>query len=80
MNSRAHRCLASLALALWVGNAYAYIDPNAGGLLYQILFPVIVAIGAAWAGLRHKIVEWWSRWRGRAPLQADEESDTHPPA
>jgi len=46
--------------------AYAYVDPNAGGLLYQILFPVIVAIGAAWAGLRHHVSLWWSRWRGKS--------------
>lgn len=63
MTPRTHRCLALLALALAVGDAQAYIDPNAGGLLYQILFPVIVAIGAAWAGLRHKISYWWSLLR-----------------
>jgi hypothetical protein len=47
--------------------AWAYVDPNAGGLLYQILFPLLVAIGAAWAGLRHRIGYWWSRLRGRHP-------------
>lgn len=47
------------------GMAWAYVDPNAGGLLYQILFPLIVAIGAAWAGLRHRIGYWWARLRGR---------------
>ena len=47
--------------------AWAYVDPNAGGLLYQILFPLIVAIGAAWAGLRYRIGSWWARLRGRPP-------------
>ena len=75
MKSRKHYGLASLALALWVGNAQAYIDPNAGGLLYQILFPVIVAVGAVWAGLRHKISYWWSRLRSRSPTPTDEASD-----
>jgi hypothetical protein len=56
-------------------DAQAYIDPNAGGLLYQILFPVIVAVGAAWAGLRHKIGYWWSRLRNRPPTPTDEASD-----
>lgn len=63
MKPQIHCCLAVLALVLAVGDAQAYIDPNAGGLLYQILFPVIVAIGAAWAGLRHKISYWWSLLR-----------------
>lgn len=52
--------------------ALAYVDPNAGGLLYQILFPLIVAIGAAWAGLRHRIGYWWMRLRGRLPAQEED--------
>ena len=75
---------ASIALALLLSglplDALAYIDPNAGGLLYQILFPVIVAIGAAWAGLRHKIVDWWSRLRGRPSSPREEASDNDPQA
>jgi hypothetical protein len=47
--------------------AMAYIDPNAGGWLFQLLFPLIVAIGAAWAGLRARISVWWARIRGRTP-------------
>ena len=78
MKSRKHHGLASLALALWVGNAQAYIDPNAGGLLYQILFPVIVAVGAVWAGLRHKISYWWSLLRGRSSSAQHDASDDNP--
>lgn len=63
MSSRLPHCLALLAFALAAGDAQAYLDPNAGGLLYQILFPLIVAIGAAWAGLRHKVAYWWSLMR-----------------
>ena len=48
------------ALALTQGDAYAYIDPNAGGLLYQLLFPVLIAIAGAWAALRHKIAHLFS--------------------
>lgn len=35
--------------------AYAYIDPNAGGWLYQMLLPMLIAIAGAWAVLREKI-------------------------
>ena len=37
--------------------AYAYIDPNVGGWLYQLLFPLLIAIAGAWAALRHKLSE-----------------------
>lgn len=59
--------------------AWAYVDPNAGGLLYQILFPLIVAIGAAWAGLRYRIGSWWARLRGRPPT-AEAATGPAPPA
>jgi len=36
--------------------AYAYIDPNSAGALYQFLFPVLIAIGSAFAFLRRTIV------------------------
>jgi len=41
--------------------AYAYIDPNSAGALYQILFPLLVAIGSAFAFLRRTIVRACSR-------------------
>ncbi len=40
--------------------ALAYIDPNVGGWLYQLLFPLLIAIAGAWAALRHKIAELFS--------------------
>jgi hypothetical protein len=33
-----------------------YIDPNSAGALYQFLFPVLIAIGSAFAFLRRTIV------------------------
>lgn len=36
--------------------AYAYLDPNSAGALYQFLFPVLIAIGSAFAFLRRAIV------------------------
>ena len=41
--------------------AYAYIDPNSAGALYQFLFPLIVAIGSAFAFLRRTIMRACSR-------------------
>lgn len=35
--------------------AHAYVDPNVGGWLYQLLLPVLIAIGGAWAVLRQRI-------------------------
>ena len=36
--------------------AYAYIDPNSAGALYQFLFPLLIAIGSAFAFMRRVIV------------------------
>jgi amino acid transporter len=36
--------------------AYAYIDPNSAGALYQFLFPLLIAIGSAFAFLRRVIM------------------------
>lgn len=35
--------------------AWAYIDPNSGGMLFQLLVPVFAAIVAFWAYLRSRI-------------------------
>ncbi|MGH8318196.1 MAG: hypothetical protein ACREUL_09495 [Steroidobacteraceae bacterium] len=41
--------------------AYAYIDPNSAGALYQFLFPLLIAIGSAFAFLRRRIARACSR-------------------
>jgi len=41
--------------------AYAYIDPNSAGALYQFLFPLLIAIGSAFAFLRRVILRACSR-------------------
>jgi len=50
--------------------AYAYIDPNAGGMLFQLLAPVFAAIVGAWLFLRRWIIDFVQRlirkFRGRA--------------
>jgi len=50
--------------------ALAYIDPNAGGLLFQLLAPLFVAIVGGWLFLRRWIADaarrLWRRITGRA--------------
>jgi hypothetical protein len=59
--------------ALWLApcTAYAYIDPNAGGMLFQLLAPVFAAAVGAWLFLRRWIAEavrnLWHRLTGRRP-------------
>lgn len=62
---------AILALGLGPATAYAYIDPNAGGMLFQLLAPVFAAVIGAWLFLRRWIAEavrnLWHRLIGRRP-------------
>jgi len=57
------------ALLLQPGAAYAYIDPNAGGMLFQLLAPMFAAAVGAWLFLRRWIAEavrnLWHRLTGR---------------
>jgi len=57
--------LAIVALVFLQPEALAYIDPNVGGWLYQLLFPLLIAIAGAWAVLRHKISEFFSSFAKR---------------
>jgi hypothetical protein len=41
--------------------AHAYIDPNSAGPLYQLLFPLLIAVGSAIAMLRRAIARAWNR-------------------
>jgi len=65
--------LASLlvaALLVLPGSAWAYIDPNAGGMLFQLLAPLFAAVVGGWLFLRRWITEQvrrlWRRITGRA--------------
>ena len=62
---------ALVALGLQPDAAHAYIDPNAGGMLFQLLAPVFAAAVGAWLFLRRWIAEtvrnFWHRLIGRRP-------------
>ena len=52
--------LAVIAYLCTTSDAQAYVDPNAAGLLFQILTPILAVIAAGWAALRL----WSERWLG----------------
>jgi hypothetical protein len=47
-----------LAVAVYPATCFAYIDPNAGGWLFQLLFPVVVAIGAMWLICKSLVIKF----------------------
>lgn len=63
------RLMLVAALLLLPGPACAYIDPNAGGVLFQLLAPLFAAVVGAWIFLRRWIAELarrcWRRLIGR---------------
>lgn len=59
------------ALLLAPSLAFAYVDPNAGGMLFQLLMPLFAAIAGAWLFLRRFIaacfVKLWRKLTGSDP-------------
>jgi hypothetical protein len=39
--------------------AYAYVDPNSAGLLYQIFFPLVIAVTVAWRWIKDTVSRLW---------------------
>lgn len=46
--------------------AFAYLDPNSAGLLYQIFFPLVVAVTLAWRWIKDTASSIWLRLRRRS--------------
>lgn len=42
-------------------SAFAYIDPNSAGPLYQFLFPLFIALAGLFAAMRRIIKQFWNR-------------------
>jgi hypothetical protein len=53
--------LAALLIFGLVQNANAYVDPNSAGPLFQMLFPLFVAVASMFALLRRMIKRAWNR-------------------
>jgi hypothetical protein len=51
-----------LATAIGVGicmPAHAYVDPNAGGLLFQLLAPIVALVTAGLTFARRQLIRLW---------------------
>lgn len=61
--------LVALALLCFAPSAHAYIDPNAGGMLFQLLAPLFAALVGGWLFLRRTLASlarrFWARLTGR---------------
>ena len=66
-----HTLLVLIALIASSGPAQAYIDPNAGGMLFQLLAPVLAALIGGWLFLRRWIADvarrLWRKLSGQDP-------------
>jgi hypothetical protein len=60
--------IATLCLVFSTRDCLAYVDPNLGGWLSQLLFPVLVALGGVWIVVRNRVRSLWRRVfrRGKA--------------
>ena len=59
-------------MTLVVTPAWAYVDPNAGGIIFQIAMPVLAIGGAAIALLKKRVSGLFRRPRpGDAPVKVD---------
>ncbi len=52
-------CFIAVAAFLWCAPAFAYVDPNAGTLLYQFFAPLLTAIVAGFMFLRRHAAAIW---------------------
>jgi hypothetical protein len=53
--------IATLCLVFSTGDCFAYVDPNLGGWLFQLLFPVLVTLGGIWVIVRTRVASLWRR-------------------
>jgi len=72
MSPAARPLVIAVACLVLCSPAYAYIDPNAGGMLFQLLAPVFAAIVGAWLFLRRWIADLFRRLMHKIRGQADE--------
>ena len=61
-----------LVLILLPMDCSAYVDPNAGGLLFQLLAPLLAAIAGGFMFLRRWIAQAFRRLRRALTRHSDE--------
>lgn len=59
--------------------AFAYIDPNTGGMILQMLAPIIAAIAGAWLFAKDYIRRLWGRIFRRRSTPVSEDTDSKQP-
>ena len=67
-----------LLLALSPLPALAYIDPNTGGMIFQVLAPILAMITSAWLFLRDRIKAVFYRIRRMIFPQRAPQAATNP--
>ena len=50
--------VSALFLIATTGAAYAYIDPNTGGLIFQMLAPILAIVAGLWIAAKEKIAKF----------------------
>lgn len=63
----------TIALALFAAPAFAYIDPNTGGYLFQLLAPLVAILISAWVFLSDKIKAIWHSFLSTRRRNIDKE-------
>lgn len=53
-------CLGTALTLGFFAPAQAYVDPNSGGILFQLLTPLVALAAAGWAFARQQLVRLWS--------------------
>jgi len=53
--------LMAIGALIFAPDARAYVDPNSAGLLYQVFFPIIVAIGLMWRWIKDAVKQVWAK-------------------
>jgi hypothetical protein len=72
---RASEISAFLLLAMLISQpAYAYIDPGMGSLVFQSAIAAFVAVGAAWAGFKMKILSFMEKHKKKNAGDTDASS------
>ena len=67
-----------LIFAATAAPAFAYIAPNAGGLIAQVLTPLLLVMGVAWAAFSRKIAGLKEKvLRRLRPPGGDDGGQTH---
>lgn len=61
-----------IGLASFAPPAFAYIDPNTGGYLFQLLAPLVAIVMSAWIFCANQVKAIWRSFWRRFSRKTDE--------